>query len=163
MTAGGFCRALGRRRGRNPACRPAANRELSTGPNIPLDSFAALAANHPENQVPRRCRRAFCWRAIWVRPAWSAGSCHRFIHASPIIGGARLWLIFWFRVRAPGLRFQPASRPNGFCSRAFRASRCRYAARLAARCTSGNPMTPGSAPPGHPAMEVSRRHPEARC
>jgi hypothetical protein len=76
--------------------------------------------------------------------------------------GARHWLIFSFSVRARALRFRPGSRPSGFCSRACLASPCHCAARLAARCTSGSPMTPGSAPPANPAMEISCGRPARR-
>ena len=78
---------------------------------------------------------------------------------SPIIEGAPPWLIFWFSVRARALRFRPGSRPNGFCSTACRASRCRCAVRPAARCISGNPVTPGSARSGNPAMAIGCGHP----
>jgi hypothetical protein len=88
--------------------------------------------------------------------------CHR-SRVSPIIVGARHWLIFSFSVRARALRSRPASRPSGFCSRACPASPCPCAARLAAKCTSGSPMTPGSVPPGNPATRICSTHPAPHC
>jgi hypothetical protein len=77
--------------------------------------------------------------------------------------GARHWLTFSFSVRARACRFRPASRPSGFCSRAFLAWRCHCGARLAARCTSGSRMTRGSALPGRPAMRMCSTHRVPHC
>jgi hypothetical protein len=165
--------------------RPARCRKLSTGRKFSLDSGAALAANHLET---RFLNSAVAWRCqgrVADGRAESTGAarfaCVRFSGSmycncvfgarpagvtdrpSPSIVGVPHWLIFWFSARARGLRFQPVSRPSGFCSRAFRVSPCRCAVRLAAKCTSGSPMTPGSAPPGNPAMRACSTHPAHRC
>jgi hypothetical protein len=151
-------------------------RKLSTGLKIPLDSGPALTANRLEysgSAAVRRCRGSSFSPTVakYSLLACDVGSicvpgprpalCHRSAFVSDH-QGARHWLIFSFSVRARALRFQPASRPSGFCSRAFPVSQCHCAARLADKCTSGNPTTLGSAPPGRPAMEISCRHPERR-
>src|ERR1700676_1470343 len=135
------------------ARRPEDGPELSTGTKNRLDSGAALTANRVEiRHFSCDCLRAikFHLRAIacsaldpLVSPlAFYPLVCHR----TSIIDhrGDWHWLTFSFSVRVPALRFQPASRPSGFCSRAFRASPCRYVARRAAKFTNGSPMTPGS-------------------
>jgi hypothetical protein len=91
----------------------------------------------------------------------SSGATDRLV--SPRIMGARHWLTFWFSVRARALRFRPVSRPSGFCSRACHASPFHCAARHAVKCTSGSPMTPGSAPPVNPAMRICSTHRALRC
>jgi hypothetical protein len=123
-------------------CRPALPGS-SSSPTVA--KYSLLACDVGSICVPGP-RTALCHRSAFV-------SDHQ---------GARHWLIFSFSVRARAPRFQPASRPSGFCSRASPVSLCHCAARLAAKCTSGNPMTLGSAPPGRPAMEISCRHPERR-
>ena len=106
---------------------------------------------------------------VQLRARRSTGGGHRLSptvftnRLSPIIVGVRHWLIFSFNVRARGPRFQPASRPSGFCSRAFHVSPCHCAVRLVDKCTSGSPMTPGSAPPVNPAMRACSTHPGPRC
>jgi hypothetical protein len=109
----------------------------------------------------RRSGLFACYCVLGARPALSPIICHRSSVTDP--HGVRHWLTFSFSVRARALRFQPASRPSGFCSRAFPASPCHCAVRLAAKSTSGSPTTRGSVTPGHPATRMCSTHRAPHC
>ena len=174
----GACRPAAASGDRQPACRRRVCRRRACRRRVCRRRVCRRRVCRRRACRRRVCRRRadrrsqICVRAILnsmyvqLRARRSTGGCHRASvtkHPSPSIVGVPHWLISWFNARAPGPRFQPVSRPSGFCSRAFRASPCHCAVRLAAKCTSGSPMTPGSAPPGNQAMRACSAHRAHRC
>jgi hypothetical protein len=78
---------------------------------------------------------------------------HRFI-ASP--EGVRRWLIYSFNARGRVHSLQPVLRPNGFCSKAFRACPFRCIAPPAGKCTNGCRRTHRSGPHEYRAFRHCR-------